>query len=690
MQPSIEQLLLRRDRVLHAVAGVTDALARAPIWRSAVPEVLRILGDATGVSRVYVFEVFTDADGRQYGSQRFEWVAPGVTPQIDLPELQNIDLLASGFDRWCSELSAGRTISGEVEDFPESEKPLLEMQEILSILVHPLFDGDRWWGFLGFDACAQRQKWSAVEIDALRIASRGISGAIFNESRERELRIGIDLLSETIVDVDGDGVLRYANRAWRALLGYGMRETLGKRLADFVHDDDWANVHQRLQRGHEADGDRVEVRMRRADGSWCWVTLAVAALPNGGFICAAHDVTAWHERAAAIAASKAKSDFLAKMSHEIRTPLNAIMGLVYLTAESGLPEPQASYVRKIQVASGMMLGTINDILDFSKIEANALVLEQRPFSLRALLRGLDAIVGSLAQQKSLEWTMTMDADVPDIHRGDALRLEQVLTNLASNAVKFTTSGAVHLRVRLEGTRGEQVMLRFEVQDSGIGMSEEEAAQVFAPFHQAEVGTARRFGGTGLGLSIARHLVEAMGGRITVTSTPGRGSLFVATVLLGQIEGDAASLELEPEAGGSPHTTAAQHPLDGRRILVAEDNSFNQLVIREILKRFGATVVLVGDGQQALDAFDREGPFEGVLLDVQMPVMDGYEAARALRKRPGTQHLPVFAITANVTPQDRERCLEAGMDDLIPKPIEPERLGQLLGTWIATGRPNGIA
>ncbi len=674
-------LLPRRDAILEAVARVADVMATAGPWRERVPGALALLGRATGVSRVYIFDVTENAAGRQIVSQRFEWVAEGVAPQIAAPELQGLDLIEAGFSRWGADLAAGRAVFGDVGEFPESERPLLEMQQILSLLIQPIFAGDRWWGFMGFDACAARQEWSRVEVDTLRIAARTIGGAIHQQDREADMRRRVELLSEAVIDTGPDGAVRYVNAAWQKLLGRGPQSALGRPLTEFVHPEDAGVLDRIVGEAQSAGGPvRGELRMRREDGTGCAVVLAVTPLPQGGLVCAAHDVTAWREREAAIAATRAKSEFLAKMSHELRTPLNAIIGLAYLTAQGNVPEPHASHLRKIERASRGLLTTINDVLDFSKIEANAMTLEQEPFALAALLAGVESVVLPLARKQGLGWNIEVEAGAPAGLVGDVARLEQVLINLAANAIKFTHTGSVSVRVTVESADLERATLRFEITDTGIGMTPEQAETVFETYRQAEKGTPRRFGGTGLGLAIAKHLVEAMGGRIAVRTAPGAGSTFTASVPF------ARALTDEPSALLADHAPRSALPppgsLQGKRVLLAEDNEFNQEIFIELIGRTGAEVVLAQDGAQAVTRWREAGPFHLVLMDLHMPEMDGLEATREIRRleRDGTR-IPIVALTANVTPADRENCRAAGMDDFQAKPIVPEIFLSRFASWL---------
>ena len=381
-------------------------------------------------------------------------------------------------------------------------------------------------------------------------------------------------------------------------------------------------------------------------------------------------------REQAEAADRAKGVFVANMSHEIRTPINALVGLSHLCLQTALDERQRDYLVKIERASRGLLGLVNDILDFSKIDAGALVLEQEPIVLEELFGHVRLMAGELARAKGLDFSIERAPAVPAVVRGDPLRLQQVLVNLTVNAVKFTNAGHVRVEVSTGRPDGDRLFLRFAVRDSGIGLTEAQQAQLFRPFVQADSSTTRHFGGTGLGLVISNRLVQAMGGEIAVTSAPGIGSTFAFTVPLEVITDDQALEHVSPTAAvlSAQRERAA---LSGRRVLVVEDNPFNQQVARELLERAGVDVLVAGNGQEALTRLMDGDPVDLVLMDVQMPIMDGFEATRRIRSNPATRALPVVAMTANVTPADRERCVAAGMNAFLSKPIMPERFYHVL-------------
>ena len=382
-------------------------------------------------------------------------------------------------------------------------------------------------------------------------------------------------------------------------------------------------------------------------------------------------------REGAEAANRAKSYFLANMSHEIRTPMNAIIGLSHLCLQTKLNDKQHQYVFRVNQAARGLLGVINDILDFSKIDAGMLVLEAVHFELQASFDAIDSNVGYLARAKGLRFEALVAADVPAFLVGDPLRLGQVLLNLASNAVKFTQAGEISVAVALKDAVAQSVDLEFRVRDTGIGLTPGQIEGLFAAFTQVDTSTTRKFGGTGLGLVIGKRLVELMGGRIWVESEAGAGSTFCFTARFGR--GEASQAVAMTQAAKVELDDACAR-LRGARILVTEDNSFNQQVIAELLQQCGVVMRLCGNGREALEQLAKE-PFDIVLMDVQMPVMDGYEATRQIRATPALAGQRVIAMTANAMVEDRARCLEAGMDDFETKPIDPDHFYLTLARWL---------
>ncbi len=690
-----ERDLLRQSRILSGTAEAMNSLLTIPDHDKAIQEALEAIGSATAADRVYIFENKNDKNtGEAIFSQRYEWVAKGITPQISNTKLQNIPY-SHDFPGWYNRLSNGKTVVGLVKDLPPSERLFLEEQDIISIIAVPIFIKNELWGMVGFDDCTKGIQWSPTELSILTALAASIGGSISRRMIESEL-------------IESRQIAEYA--------------------------------------------------------------------------------------------TKTKSDFLATMSHEIRTPMNGVIGMTSLLMQTPLTPAQRDYTETIRTSGDLLLNLINDILDFSKIESGKMVLEEHNFDLIMAVEDVLDLMAPEAYNKKIGIYFQIDQAIPQYIRGDLTRLRQVLVNLASNAIKFTSEGEVIISVKQADLRGRDATLEFSIKDTGLGIPAEKIDRLFKPFSQVDTSTTRKYGGTGLGLAICDKLVKLMKGQIWVQSEVNRGSEFLFTIktlyppskdqpvnpnpdrkilvgkkvliidknpsgyailssfldnlgiettqsgsqasgtnlirhgkpfdlliiddnitdldlhkLVSEIKKIKASADIPlllvayPDTNGNesdselrfiarinkplkhsqlvscmsdvfsnPNATAIpqiiqpshidklyeKYPLN---ILVAEDNAINQKLILSLFGMLGYSIHIAANGFEVIEALDRM-KIDIVFMDIQMPEMDGFEATRQIISRWGSNRPLIVAMTANALISDKEKCLASGMDDYISKPL----------------------
>ncbi len=499
------------------------------------------------------------------------------------------------------------------------------------------------------------------------------------------LRTAIDAIDEAFVVFDENDRLVFCNDKYKAF--YPISADLIQPGASFEqiirHGAEHGQYPEAVGRIDAWVAEQLAVHQRgdntleqRLDDGRC-LRIVERRTPTGHIVGFRMDITQLKRmQEAAEAASQAKSEFLANMSHEIRTPMNAVLGMMQLAIDSEDARERREFLLKAHNSSLALIGIINDILDFSKIEAGKLTIERVGFDPRRVLGEIADVFAPIAEEKGIVLVTEPLSDLPPALWGDPLRLQQVVQNLVSNALKFTERGAVTLGVAVTARVDTKFRVRISISDSGIGIAPETLGTLFQSFSQADSSTTRRFGGTGLGLAICKRLVELMGGEIGVDSRVGEGSRFWFELPFEVAPSDALPVQARLVKGDDATLTR----LHGRRVLLVEDNRLNQEVATQFLRRAGLVVSVAENGRVALERL-ADASFDVVLMDCQMPVMDGYEATRLIRAQPQFRALPIIAMTANALVGDRERSLEAGMNDHLTKPVNANALYQILLRWI---------
>ncbi len=511
-----------------------------------------------------------------------------------------------------------------------------------------------------------------LQNEELRFAHAQLKGS---QIRYKDL---YDLAPVGYCTLNADDIILKHNLYTLQLLSRQGDYLVGERLTNFIHPDDQDIYYLHCKKLQQINvSDHCEIRLLKASGEIIWVSINQILAETGPaqtiFYIAMSDISSSKAlQEAAEAASKAKTSFLSNMSHEIRTPMNAILGFAYLLRLDITDPIKLDKLDKISLGAQHLLDIVNDILSLAKIEADAIELEQIPFKLSHTVNKVSIMIADQIAAKHLELVVDIPPQLSDLPLiGDPLRLTQILLNYLTNAIKFTQQGQITLRARIENTQADSLQLKFEIQDTGMGMNEAQIAKLFQAFSQTECSTTRQYGGTGLGLSINRRLVLLMGGDTGVISSPGLGSTFWFTALLKQGKPFEQAIAVK---------AVAENIRRGACILLVEDNETNQEIACMLLDGKGLEIEIANDGREAVEKVKAKA-YDLILMDVMMPVMNGLEATRCIRQLDIGKSIPIIAMTANAFDDDQKHCIDAGMDSFLGKPIDPQVLYNELARWL---------
>ncbi len=674
------------EMLLHITSDMINAPDEATFFAMALAHV----GESLRVDRAYIFEFH----GTKV-SNTFEWTAEGIMPELD--NLQDLEMKDMGSDFMPVHVSHGQIYATDhVKDIQDKDsREILLKQGIVSIIAVPLFFEGDVIGFFGFDRCFYEDNWVENTVSIVVAIGNMFSTAKQHFRMRRVLEIKqaqVQSLIDAfpfpvyISDMETHAVLFHNKSMADSIdLSRVQTEKCYKIFQGFDKPCSFC-TNSRLTLGGEPyiwhhHNPLIGREYKIIDRCISWEHVKEARLSL------ALDITdslrIQREQVLAHEANEARSRFLANMSHELRTPLNGIVGMTHLAAQTAIHPKTVAYLEKIGTSSRTLLTLINEMLDFSKIEADKVVLEKRPFSFFKVLEGIHSALQVEVERKKITLKTFIDPTLPSVLSGDALRITQILLNLTSNAIKFTDEGHVSISIyaqelsddmhtnekQCDVRSSSSIAVRMCVADTGIGIAEEQQAKIFDDFSQADTSTTRRYGGTGLGLAIAKRLSVLMGGDIFVYSEMNKGSSFTCQIIL------ESTTETLPEENIEVLPNIANV-----RILLVEDNEINGLIATELLNQYGCHVHWVENGLLALESLEKE-EYDLILMDIQMPVMDGLETVRRIRKVRRFDHLPIVAVSAHAMSEERQKSLDVGMQDHMVKPFMPDVLCKMVHQYV---------
>jgi PAS domain S-box-containing protein len=695
-----EKQLKYKSQFWSVVSNCTELFLQSKSPFELFSETFDAIGAVTDIEHMYYYENNLQTN---LINQKYKWGKEHL--QLQITPLQtfthtNFQEIVSA----CLLKKPFLALTSQLED--SFLKTILRANEIKSILIVPLFMYNQFSGFIGFDSCSEERKWTEDEVNILQVLANNISSVIerstnerlVNESEER-FRLLANNIPGTVYlsKFDAKWTKIYLNDQIEKLTGYQKSDFIANRVnfSSLIHEDDKDRIIN-LSAACIKKGDKIRLtyRIRTKENKIKWIEEFadiikkndVVEYIEGIFI----DITERKQTESAIidkelaqSANKAKSKFLANMSHEIKTPLNGIIGFTDLLMKSPLNEEQECYMTTVNHSASTLLGIINDILDFSKIEAGKLELDLQPAALKDLLNSIRQVVLFDLEQKNLELNIFIDSAIPETLLMDSFRVKQIFLNLVSNAIKFTREGQVAIQLNYKKKISPlSHKIRFLVVDTGIGIALQNQKKIFKPFLQEDNSTTRKYGGTGLGLTITNQLLKLMSSKLKVKSSPLQGSTFYFDLTLKESKKLVSEEYLTNETNTSFDTKQLNI-----KILIAEDNAINMLLIKTILMRLfpKASLAESTNGEEAVAKYITFKP-DLILMDVQMPLLNGIEATQKIRALHTDFRIPIIALTAGTLKEERELCLHSGMDDFVSKPIVKETIRAVILKWIAT-RPN---
>lgn len=733
-QRDMQSTLRRRDAILEAVRLTAEQFINSVFGETEWQVALATLAQATGVDRISIYSVKEEGDGSTKLTAEHTWshLSNNITHDTDSQTL--ISALTTLEPAWTASWAMGRTVIDRTYVFPPGYQAvgeeLLTSHDVKSLLIQPIFVGQRWWGILVLKEIIQEREWSLAELDALQTAVSMMGAALQREEAEAELRQREHLYRAVVEDQTElicrwapTGLFIFANEHYCKYAGLPREEIVGHKYLPNIPLDQVEHIRIKLESltpENPYTTDENQLIMPTGEKRWLSWTYRALFDSNGTLTemqGVGRDITDQKlleselqlAKDEAEAATMAKSEFLANMSHEIRTPLNAVIGMTSLLVDTSLSDVQRSFIETIRISGETLLTVINEILDFSKIEARKLELEQHPFDLQQCVEGAFDLVAVAAAKKGLELVCQFEPGTPLSVVGDSTRLRQILVNLLSNAVKFTESGEVLVIVKETKRVPEEeeveplssYQLHFSVRDTGIGIPADKMHRLFQSFSQVDTSTTRKYGGTGLGLVISHHLCELMGGRMWAESqgVVGQGTTFYFTIDVSAVDKDHVG------KASNPLHSLPLDELKGKSILLVEDNNSNRFVLTRQLTEWGVVVYPANSANEALTllgpssihaqstevtststlpqmaASDSTTPFEVVIVDMDLPDMNGVRLAELIHQQEKWRRLPLLLMTSIATTPNRHQGQEIAEDSLfaaiLTKPCKPAHLADAL-------------